>query len=316
MGGGSWNSTQWGSYATQNVAGKSRTQIFTQSNIHDDLNPLKFTNGLRESVDSSDNPNSTPVAIFTDVTGSMGMLAETVVKNLDIVCQELIDRAPVANVHLMTGAIGDAYTDSAPFQATQFEADIRIAQQTQKIYLEGNGGGNGGESYALPWLFASMQTATDSFDKRGKKGYLFTVGDEPVHGVEGATQGQQWGVTKEQAKRILGLSIERDLTADECLAMARRKFNVFHIVVNPSSSYRTGVQNTFGVLMPDNLIWLEDVSILSETIVSVIEVNEGKDKGAVAASWSGDKSIVIANALKSMVATGGDADTGQEVVRL
>ncbi len=316
MGGGSWNSQQWGSYATQNVSGKSRTQIFTQNGIHDDLNPLKFTNGLRESVDSDDNPNSTPVAIFTDVTGSMGVLAETVVKNLDVVCQELIDRAPVTNVHLMTGAIGDAYTDRSAFQATQFEADIRIAQQTQKIYLEGNGGGNGGESYALAWLFASMQTATDSFDKRGKKGYLFTVGDEPVHGVEGSTQGQKWGVTVDQAKTFLGLTIERDLSADECLAMARRKFNCFHIVVNPSSYYRDGVNKTFGVLMPDNLIWLEDVSILSETIVSVIEVNEGKDKGAVAASWSGDKSIVIANALKSMVVAGGDADTGQEVVRL
>ena len=154
MGGGSWNSTQWQGYAAQNVAGKSKSQIFTQRGIHDSLNPRNFANGIRESVDGPDNPVSTPIAIFTDVTGSMGVLAETVVKTLDTVCSELYDRKPVSDPHILTGAIGDAYTDSAAFQASQFEADIRIAEQTQQIYLEGNGGGNGGESYALAWLFA------------------------------------------------------------------------------------------------------------------------------------------------------------------
>jgi hypothetical protein len=316
MGGGSWNSSQWSGYAAQNVSGKSQSQIFTQRGIHPDLDPLNFKNGLRESVDGDDNPLSTPIAIFTDVTGSMGVLAETVVRTLDTVCTELYDRKPVTDPHLMTGAIGDAYTDSSPFQATQFEADIRIAEQTKNIYLEKNGGGNGGESYALAWLFAGMQTATDAYDKRGKKGYIFTVGDEPVHGVEGASQGLRWGVTKEQAKRILGLDIERDLTADECLAMAKRRFNVFHIVVNSMAGYRDGVERTFGVLMPDNLIWLEDIKALSETIVSVIEVNEGRDKQSVAASWSGDTSIVIAKALNAMVPATASDDDGQAVVRL
>ena len=30
--------------------------------------------------------------------------------------------------------------------------------------------------------FAAMHTKIDSFIKRGKKGYLFTIGDEPVPG--------------------------------------------------------------------------------------------------------------------------------------
>jgi hypothetical protein len=316
MGSGSWSSSNWQSYAKTNNINNSTTQsqIFTQSNIHPDLDPKNFTNGLRESVDSQDNPNSTPIAIFTDVTGSMGMLATTVVKTLDTVCSELYDRKPVTDPHLMTGAVGDAYSDSSPFQATQFEADIRIAEQTQRIYIEGNGGGNGGESYALAWVFAALQTATDSFDVRNKKGYLFTVGDEPVHGVAGANQGQTWGVTKDQAKRFLNLDIERDLTADECLTMAQRKYNVFHIAVSPQQSryHRAGVEATFGKIMPDNLIWLEDVKSLSEVIVSIIEVNEGRDRADVAASWSGDTSIVVANALKSMTVTGDN----QEVVAL
>ncbi len=314
MGGGSWNSGQWQTFAAQNVSGKSRAQVFTSHGLNEAVDPSKFKNGIRESVDSEDNPNSTPVAIFTDCTGSMGMTAHAVVKKLDVVCEELIARAPVPDVHLMTGVVGDAYSDSAPFQATQFEADNSIADQTKLLYLEGNGGGNGGESYALAWLSMAMQTATDSFDKRKKKGYLFTVGDEPVHGVPGAS-GRDYGVTKDQAKRFLGLDIEADLTAEQCLQLAQRRWNCFHVVIESNTGYRSGIEETFGAIMPDNLIFLEasNVDLLPEVIVSAIEVNEGRNAQQVAASWSGNTSVVVAKAMRALAER--DA-AGQEVVRL
>ncbi len=313
MGGGSWSSSTWSGYSSAHVAGKTQTQMFS-SRLDEAVDPLKFTNGIRESVDGPDHPLSTPVAIFTDVTGSMGVLAETVTRGLDTVCQSLLDRAPVTDVHLMTGAIGDAYSDSSPFQATQFESDIRIAEQTQKLFIERNGGGNGGESYALPWLFAAMQTVTDSFDKRSKKGYLFTVGDEPIHGVPDggpSYHGKKYGVTRDQAKRFLGLEIERDYTAAECLAMAQRKWNVYHIVINAQSGmYRSQILDSFGVIMPNNLLWLEDVDALPELIVSTIEVAEGRDAAKVAASWGGSKAVAIANALNAVAVQGSSSDQG------
>ncbi|HAO33838.1 MAG TPA: hypothetical protein DCQ84_12920, partial [Candidatus Competibacteraceae bacterium] len=55
---------------------------------------------------------------------------------------------------------------------------IRIARQLRRLWLEKGGGGNACESYTLPWYFAATHTAIDCFEKRGKKGYLFTVGDE------------------------------------------------------------------------------------------------------------------------------------------
>jgi hypothetical protein len=319
MGGGSWSSKAWTGYAQAHVHNQPQAAVFTQQakrTINEDVDPTKFKNGIRESVDGPDNPESTPVAIFTDMTGSMGMLAREITEKLDVVNGELLDRKPVKDVHMMTGVIGDGYTDKYPFQATQFEADLRIVDQTRKLYLEGGGGGNGGESYALAWLFAAMQTATDSYDKRKKKGYLFTAGDEPVHGVEESGRGEKYGVTKEQAKRVLGLDIERDLTANECLAMAQRKWNVFHIALTQSgySGYRSGIEATFGKIMPKQLLWLEDLDALSETIVSVIEVNEGRDKGKVSQSWGGAKSLVVANALRDMVVAGAAGDQG--VVRL
>jgi hypothetical protein len=75
-------------------------------------------------------------------------------------------------------AIGDANCDKAPLQVSQFEADKRIIDQLTQIYLEHSGGGNDFESYNLPWYFAANHTVHDSMEKRGKRGYLFTVGDE------------------------------------------------------------------------------------------------------------------------------------------
>lgn len=321
MGSGSWDSSKWQNFATQNVSGQSRAQVFSSRSLNEAYDPKHFKNGIRESVDSPDNPLSTPVAIFTDCTGSMGQLAHEVIKKLDVVCEELLERKPVTDVHLLTGVVGDGYTDRAPLQVTQFEADIRIAEQTKELYLEGNGGGNGGESYALPWVFAGMQTATDSYDKRKKKGYLFTVGDEPIHGVEGVGgepyakggMGQKWGVTKEQAERLLGVNLERDLTADECLALAQTRWHVFHIIVGHDTHHGEGIERTWGKLMPNNIVRLDDISALPETVVSIIEVNEGKDAKAVAASWSGSTAVAVANALQSLAAR--DAG-GVEVVRL
>ena len=42
----------------------------------------------------------------------------------------------------------------------------------------GNGGGNGGESAHAVWWYLGRYGELDSLDKRGKKGYLFTIGDE------------------------------------------------------------------------------------------------------------------------------------------
>lgn len=300
MGGGSWTNTSWRSYADTNTVGKSQADIFKSTTIDPGLSAHNFNGGIRESVDGDDNPRSTAIALFSDVTGSMGITAEAIIRRLDVVCENLYDRKPVTNPHILTGAIGDAYTDSSPFQATQFEADIRIAEQTQKLFLERRGGGNGGESYALAWLFAAMQTATDCYDKRGEKGFLFTVGDEPVHGVEEAGTGYAAGVTVAQAKRFLNLDIERDLSAKECLEMAQRKWNVFHIVIETHSSYRAGIEATFGTLMPNSLLWLEDVQYLPELIVSTIEVTAGKDKATVADSWDGGTSLVVASAMRDL----------------
>src|SRR4029078_2286762 len=79
-------------------------------------------------------------------------------------------------------------------------------------------------SYALAWLFAASKTKCDAF-KHGRKGILFTIGDEAQHRT----------VTREQAQRFAGVSVEADLDARSLLGSLQDDWQVFHLIVETSS---------------------------------------------------------------------------------
>lgn len=298
MGNGRWDSGAWARYASQATVGKSQAQIFTAHEMKPDFDPAKIV--MRESRDSADNPVSTPIILASDVTGSMGMIAEKLMrKGLDTLATEIYDRKPVTDPHIMIAAVGDAKTDKAPLQVTQFEADIRVAEQARELWLEGHGGGNGGESYSVAHLFAAMKVSADAIEKRGRKGYLFTIGDEPVHD----------GMTKAEIKRVMGIDVERDLSGQEIIAMAQRNWEVFHIALVNEGYCRHGrrddVLSSWRRVLPERTISLENVDALAETVVSLIQVTEGARAADVAASWSGSTALVVANALKGVPAKRG-----------
>lgn len=76
--------------------------------------------------------------------------------------------------------IGDLSYDRFPIQASQFESDIRIAEQLEKVYFEFGGGGNFYESYTAAWYFGARHTKLDCWN-RGKKGIIITIGDERLN---------------------------------------------------------------------------------------------------------------------------------------
>ncbi len=301
MGGARWDASDWDTLSAR-TSRQSTQQVFSQNQIHPDLNPFKVA--CRESRDSAANPNSNAIIVGLDVTGSMGYLAETLVrKGSATLVEELLKRKPVSDPHIMCMGIGDGFSDKAPLQATQFEADIRIVTQLQQVWLEGNGGGNGGESYPLAWYFAARHTATDCFEKRNKKGYLFTVGDENPHKV----------VTKEQISRIFGDNVETDLTSQDLLTMASRSYHVYHLMVEESGSFDSTVQRNWRNLLGERALLLSDHSKMAEVIVSTIAINEGAQVDQITKSWSGSTAVAVARAVNGL-ATRGTPATG--MVRL
>lgn len=297
MGSGRWDSTVWDGYASATIAGKTTAQIFSSTKMKTDYDPRTIS--VRESRDSVDNPNSTPIFIASDVTGSMGIVAETLMRDgLNTIAKEIYDRKPVTDPHIMIGAVGDAVYDTSPLQVTQFEADIRLADQVKDLYLEYGGGPNRGESYLLPHLFAAEKIRADAWEKRNKKGYLFTIGDEPFLD----------GVKKDEASKFLGIQLQSDLSAKECVARCQKKFEIFHVVIGSRAKLRHDFAQQmleWNDLLPQRVIVLDDHTKLAETIVSVIQVNEGANKANVVNSWDQKTSVVVANAMNSLATNAG-----------
>ena len=294
MGSGRWSGESWKSYATsKSYATKSAKEIYTKSSIDPDLDPKGVK--IRESRDSEDNPNSNALIVALDVSGSMDPVLESMAKRgLNDLVTNIYERKPISDPHVMCMAIGDVEMgDRAPLQVTQFEADLRIAEALEKIYLEMMGGGNMYESYALSWFFAAMHTSIDCFEKRGKKGYLFTVGDEKPTPY----------LTAGDIKTVTGDSPERDLKGSELLDMVSRTYDVYHLIVEEGYNFQRipeKVRSEWIGLLGQRAIRLTDHTKMSEVITSTIQINEGFSKEEVIGSWDGDTSVVVANAIEGL----------------
>lgn len=305
MGSGRWSPEDWGAHVAS-TASKPAAAIFRSHShgMHADLDPSKIT--MRESCDSVANPCSTPIIVGIDVTGSMGVLATVLVKEkLGTLVEEIYnpDRMPVRDPHVMLMAIGDAWCDRAPLQATQFEADTTLIKQLENFYVEGGGGGNRYESYNLPWYFAATKTKCDSMIKRNKKGYLFTAGDEEPPPV----------LLASHVKQFLGGGCEDNIPTKDLLTMVSQSWEVYHLCVAEGNHYRScgpQVKEQWQELLGERAIELTDHTKLSEVIVSLIQANEGMDPAKVAASWSGDTALVVAHAVAGLTKTAGSASGG------
>jgi hypothetical protein len=294
MGVGRWSSSDWSGYTTtRSYSTKKVDEIYSSRKMDNDLDPKGV--GIRESRDSEDNPNSSAVIIALDVTGSMTSVLDNMARvGLNTLVEEIYNRKPIIDPHIMCMGVGDVECDRAPLQVTQFEADLRIAKQLEKIYLERGGGGNRYESYTLAWYFAAMHTSIDCFEKRGKKGYLFTIGDEEPAPI----------LTAANITKFLGSGPQSDLSPEELLQMVSRNYEVFHIMVEEGHNFRrygeNGVVPKWTNLLGQRAIRLKDHTKFAETVVSIIQVNEGTNRDEVINSWDGTTSVVVSEAIKDL----------------
>lgn len=290
MGSGTFNPSAYRAYAST-TKGKSTDEIYASRSIAKELNPYGVK--IRESRDSADNPNSTPIIVAIDVTGSMGMIADALArKGLGTLFTELLEGKTASNPHVMFMAIGDANCDEAPLQVSQFEADNRIVEQLTKIWIEHGGGGNCFESYNLPWYFSAKHTEHDSIIKRGKRGYLFTVGDEEAPA----------DLTVAQIHKFIGDTPERQVSSADMLKDAQRKYEVFHVVISEGDHARScpdKVRESWVKMIGQRMIWLKDHTKLAEVVVSAIAMAEGQDANKAAGRFG----VHVLDAVKHLPAS-------------
>lgn len=239
--------------------------------VHEKLDPSKKNaagKNVRESFDSDVHPNSKAIAALFDVTGSMGDVPKTFVKNLDKLMGFLTKKGYLANPHILFGAVGDATCDTAPLQVGQFEGGNEMDEVLSLIYIESGGGGQQTESYELAMYYMARHTDMDCLNKRGEKGYLFLSGDELPYSH----------VKRSEVKRVIGDDIQEDIPTTEILEELKEKFEVFWILPNQTSYYSdpkivAPLQKMFG----QNLLKLEDPAGIVELIAATIGVAEGYD---------------------------------------
>jgi len=264
MGGGSYSTARAMNTSVQ-YKSKSAHQIFESRFLHPEMDPR---NTLRECCETEEHPLTVPILVGLDVTGSMGMIPTNFIQEGMTHIMGSLYETGLKDSQLLFCGIGDHKCDDAPFQVGQFEADDELLNKWLKnIYLESGGGGNGGESYLLAWYYAANCIQMDA-NKRGRKGFLFTIGDDATHMVL-----QDYAIAE-----IFGNRDCDSKTASELLKEAQEKFHVYHINVTCTSRGRSDItQGSWRELIGDNLILVEDhkdiPSIISDTIMEKSKFN-------------------------------------------
>jgi hypothetical protein len=239
-------------------------ETFTNRRINDAMNPYGIT--ARESRDSNEHPNSLGIIVALDETGSMGTVPHYLVKEG---LPRLIDRiikGGIADPQVLFMGIGDHECDSSPLQVGQFESSDELMDKwLTDLYLEGRGGGNSGESYLLAWYFAAYHTAMDCYEKRGKKGYCITIGDEPTLPR----------IPTKFLEGLMGPGQYENYSDLDLLNKAQKTFNVFHLNIGETSSgSRSSVRDGWRQLLADNFINVQSKTQVAEIIADIILNNE------------------------------------------
>lgn len=270
MGGGGWTRSAFVSYSaskgmkydakTDSIAGDYSVQeVFKERSLADELNPK---NVIRECCDSGEHPNTIPVILALDVTGSMGKSSIEVAKKLNVIMTDLYNK--VKDVAFMIMAIGDLSYDDYPIQASQFESDIRIAEQLDKVYFEGGGGGNQYESYTAAWYFGSRHTKLDCW-KRGKRGLIITIGDELINPY----------LPKKYLELATGDSLQDDIETKNLLEEVTPKYELYHLNVKDTYSGANSQNiSSFAEVIGVDHVRNVSVNNIAENIVDIVVKHE------------------------------------------
>lgn len=284
MGCGTWSSTRFAAYSEDHsrtydaTTGRVFGQSYTARSLDKDLNPYGV---IRECLNTEEHPNTIPVILALDVTGSMGAACSECAACINQIMTSLYKK--YKDIEFMVMGIGDLAYDSSPIQASQFESDIRIVEHMDKVYMERGGGGNNYESYTAAWYFGTYRCKLDCWSQ-GRKGIIITIGDESinpslqVNALKGSI-----GTTDSDKIKVQGYSIE----TKSLYEAASKKYDIYHIAVADKStswSYHKNDKQCWIDILGDNFKE-STVNSLPDTICQCIANSVNKDTHEV--TWNG-----------------------------
>jgi hypothetical protein len=282
--------------------------------IHPTLDPKRVK--LRESRDSETHPRSNAISVLFDETGSMGGIPRVFQQRLGELMNALLVKGYIQDPQILFGAFGDATCDRIALQVGQFESGVEMDENLRNIALEGGGGGQCTESYELALYFLARHTAIDCWEKRGRKGYAFLIGDEMAYPF----------VDKRQIEKHIGDGLQENIPFRQIVAEVQRRYHFFFIFPrNAHYGNDEHIQNFWRDILGQNMILLDDESAVSETIALTIGLSENainlaegaKDLSDAGASHSAidaaAKALQVYASAKNLVTTTGSSLPGLEL---
>jgi hypothetical protein len=251
--------------------------------VHPDLDPHwknKAGQKIRESRDSDEHPDSTPIVVVLDVTGTMSNVVGAIHASLKNLYNLLLTKAYVKDPQILFMAIGDSsissgrMCDEVPLQVAQFESDIRATLQLELMVIEGGGGGQKKESYQNAAYFLAEHTAHDAWDKRKKKGYVYFIGDELA-----------WpNVEPDEMFALSGDALVSPIPTARVFAKVQERYETFFIL--PDGASNGGDRQVLGFwrkLFGENVLQLSEPNGAAELIAlsigmreSAVDLDEGE----------------------------------------
>lgn len=122
------------------------------------------------------------------------------------------------------------------------------------------------EGAKMCWYFATNHIKTDALEKRGIKGCLITISDEPIHKT----------LPKEAVTHYIGDECGEDLATSFIYRECAEKWDIYHIHVEHGGYYGVErVSNSWKPYVGDNLI-ISDKEHVGESIARIVSNSYGQ----------------------------------------
>ncbi|MFA5020865.1 MAG: hypothetical protein WC517_02270 [Patescibacteria group bacterium] len=158
---------------------------------------------------------SIPLAIISDVTGSMGTDPSVFFSKLGYL--EIEGKEYLGDdMEICFGATGDANGDSYPVQVRKPTKGLELKDRLKELIIEGGGGGQEMETYELLALYFNRLAKTP---RATRKPILIFIGDEAPYPF----------INENQAKQLLGIEIKERLSTKTVFEELKNNWSVYLI---------------------------------------------------------------------------------------
>eukprot|EP00771_Trimastix_marina_P000162 gnl/Trimastix_PCT/1170.p1 GENE.gnl/Trimastix_PCT/1170~~gnl/Trimastix_PCT/1170.p1 ORF type:complete len:428 (-),score=135.74 gnl/Trimastix_PCT/1170:243-1526(-) len=232
------------------------TVMTQQRAMHDEVNPKN------RGIARTDSQN--PIVVAIDVTGSMGNWSKIIYDKLPMFYGQILMQGYLADPALCFAAIGDANSDVAPLQVTDFAQGAEIDEWIGKLWLEGKGGGQNMETYELGAYYFARHCEIPQADKA----FFFFTGDEGCYPLV---------LQEDILRHIDSNSRARTVSTPDIFAELKRKFHVFfiHKPYFDAQIDAKNMQYWERLVGPEHILHLEDPKAVIDVMLGAIALVGG-----------------------------------------